>query len=99
MSKIDLGSNDLRQLGELGTIVKRDTLKLLGTVIVDRVLQGFKAGVRMIVRYLNDDFSSAVPFCERHQRWLISRTNTFDQVAFPMSHACTVIHGRRTQLD
>lgn len=42
MSKIDLGSNDLRQLGELGTIVKRDTLKLLGTVIVDRVLQGFR---------------------------------------------------------
>ena len=67
MSKIDLGSNDLRQLGELGTIVKRDTLKLLGTVIVDRVLQGFKAGVRMIVRYLNDDLSSAVSFCERHQ--------------------------------
>ena len=53
MSKIDLGSNDLRQLGELETIVKRDTLKILGTVIVDRVLQGFKAGVRMIVRYLS----------------------------------------------
>ncbi len=34
MSKIDLGSNNLRQLGKLRPVVKGDTIKLLGTKVV-----------------------------------------------------------------
>ena len=35
----------------------RQLMTNLGPVVVDRVLQGFKAGVRMIVRNLDDDLS------------------------------------------
>ncbi len=67
VSVINAGSSAKRiPLTKSPFIVKSDTLKFLGPVVVDRVLQGFKAGARMIVRNLDDDLSLAVPFCECH---------------------------------